>query len=193
MLFFLKENSQKRHQFERDAFPLMDQIYRTALGMIKDPVKAEDLVQDTYLKAWRFYHKYERGTNFRAWLFRILTNTFINEYRRVKRQPGKADFEAIAPMVAAQEVSIAETAPFLDIGETYDDLFDDRIKDALDSLPEHYRIVALLADVSELSYQEIAELLDCPIGTVMSRLHRARKMLARALKAYAYEEGYIAA
>jgi RNA polymerase sigma-70 factor (ECF subfamily) len=171
----------------------MDQIYRTALGMVKDPVKAEDLVQDTYLKAWRFYHKYEGGTNFRAWLFRILTNTFINEYRRVKRQPGRADFETIAPMTAAQEVSIADAAPFLDIGGSYDELFDDKIKEALDSLPEHYRIVTLLADISELSYQEIAELLGCPIGTVMSRLHRARKMLAHALKAYACAGGYISA
>ena len=186
-----QEDEQKRRYFEEDAYPLMDQIYRAALGMIKDPVKAEDLVQDTYLKAWRFYNKYERGTNFRAWLFRILTNTFINEFRRVKRQPPKVDFEAITPMLVAQEIGDVEMAPFLDINETYPELFDDKIKDALDSLPEHYRIVALLADVSELSYQEIAELLDCPIGTVMSRLHRARKMLAHSLKAYAHEGGYI--
>lgn len=179
----------KLQAFETIALPLMDQIYRTAYTMTKNHFEAEDLTQEAYLRAWRFYDKFEIGSNFRAWIFRILTNTFINQYRRKKRvtfleilENDGAD-EIVDFMEPVQVDSLA--------GQNYDEMFDDTVAAALDDVPEHYRMVVLLTDVSELSYKETAAVLDCPIGTVMSRLHRGRKLLASQLKNYALENGYV--
>lgn len=189
---FTKKSKSLRHKqadFEKRAFPLMDQLYRTALYLTQDEIEAEDLTQLTYLRAWKYYDQFDADTNFRAWIFRILRNNFINEYRRNKRRPLRDDFEKVAPYLpAADEGSHANEESK---AKEYEDIFDDTITDALKKIPEHYRSVVLLSDVSNLPYKEIAEVLDCPIGTVMSRLHRGRTMLARTLKSYAQNNGYL--
>ncbi|MCA9735156.1 MAG: sigma-70 family RNA polymerase sigma factor [Deferribacteres bacterium] len=180
----------RQADFEKRAFPLMDQLYRTALYLTQDDIEAEDLTQLTYLRAWKYYDQFDAETNFRAWIFRILRNNFINEYRRNKRRPLRDDFEKVAPYLPAAEESALENEELK--GSDYENIFDDTITDALKKIPEHYRSVVLLSDVSNLPYKEIAEVLDCPIGTVMSRLHRGRTMLARFLKSYAQTNGYLA-
>ncbi|KAA3618703.1 MAG: RNA polymerase subunit sigma [Calditrichaeota bacterium] len=180
---------QKQIEFEKRAFPLMDQLYRTALYLTQDEVEAEDLTQLTYLRSWKYFEQFDPDTNFRAWIFRILRNNFINEYRRVKRRPLRDDFDKVAPYLASAEVE--DRLEFSFQVKDYEDVFDDTISEALKKVPEHYRSVVLLSDVSNLPYKEIAEVLECPIGTVMSRLHRGRTMLARSLKSYAESNGYL--
>jgi len=177
-------------QFEALAFPLMDRLFSTALRMTRDQHDAEDLVQDTYLKAYRFFHRFQLGTNFRAWMFRILTNHFITEYHTKKRMPPKANFETICTTVPLKENSEFNSDGEFELKVNYEDLFDDTIIAALNGLPEKYRIVVLLSDVNDLKYKEIAKMLDCPIGTVMSRLSRGRKMLTRSLRNYAVTNGF---
>lgn len=181
----------KIRQFEAEAFPLMDQIFGTALKLTKDKLDAEDLTQNTYLKAWKNYDKFQPGSNFRAWLFTILTNTYINAYNRRQRSPFVGDFEIKTKVTAAEsppEISFAEVN---DIIERFGDIFDDPITEAIDNLPEVYRVAVLLCDLNGLKYEEIASALDCPIGTVMSRLNRGRRLLAQQLKEYAIENGFI--
>ena len=178
-------------EFEKLTFPLMNHLYSTALRMTKgDQFDAEDLVQTTHMKAYNYFHKFEKGTTYSAWLFRILTNNFINEYRSKQREPERVDFETTCSMFIANDVSKPGKEPTWGLTEEYDDLFDDEVTDALDNLPFEYRIVLLLCDVNDLKYKEIAEVIRCPIGTVMSRLNRGRKMLAEALKDYATAHGY---
>lgn len=177
-------------QFENLAFPLMDSLYGTALRMTRDRLDAEDLVQVTYMKAYRFFHSFETGSNFRSWMFRILTNNFINEYRIKKKSPTKVNFETMGAIFGYEESSEIDKNKALDMNTDYHELFDDSITAAFDKLPEQYRIVILLSDVNGLKYKEIAEMLDCPIGTVMSRINRGRKMLARDLKKYAATKGF---
>ena len=192
MLHFQKNAhslKKKQKDFEKRAFPLMDQLFRTALYLTQDEIEAEDLTQLTYLRAWKYYDQFDSDTNFRAWIFRILRNNFINEYRRAKRRPLRDDFDRVAPYLAA--VDEKGGLNFAVEAEEYEDIFDDTISEALNKVPEHYRSVVLLSDVSNLPYKEIAEVLQCPIGTVMSRLHRGRTMLARSLKSYAHSNGYV--
>lgn len=185
-------NSQKlRHEFEALAFPWIDRLYNTALRLTRDQLDAEDLVQDTYVSAWRFFHRFKPGTNFRSWIFCILFNNFINEYRKKQRQPCKSDFEKTCASFAIEDTSEMAHYKEADLNANYDELFDDSISAALDKLPEHYRIVVLLADVNDLKYKEIAKILNCPIGTVMSRLSRGRHMLVKFLNRYAFENGYV--
>ena len=180
---------QKSKDFEALVFPFMDQLYTTALTMTRDTHNAEDLVQTTYLKAYRFFHQFKPETNFRAWIFRILTNNFINEYRQKKRLPAKVDFETTCAILPEEDNSETTFIPKEEFNQNYEEYFDDTVTAALDNLPEKYRIVVLLSDVNELKYKEIAEVVDCPIGTVMSRLSRGRKYLAQSLKKYGALKG----
>ncbi len=181
---------QKLKDFEALVFPLMDRLYSTALSMTKSPLDAEDLVQNTYLKAFLFFHQFEPGTNFRGWMFRILTNNFINEYRIQKKEPARVNFETTCAIFPQENTSEFDGNRGCNFTENYEELFDDTIATAFDKLPKHYRIVVLLSDVNGLKYKEIAELLNCPIGTVMSRINRGRQMLARSLKRYAATNGF---
>lgn len=176
--------SERLAAFEAQALPLLDQLYRSARAMTGNRVEADDLIQDTYLKAWRFYDKFAAGTNFRAWMYAILKNTYINNFRKKKRAPFKAWLSSDG---YEREPQARERDPLT----TDAHAFDDTVSRALSALPLHYRLAVLLADVSELQYKEIAALLDCPVGTVMSRLHRGRSLLARTLRAYACRNGYI--
>ena len=179
----------KHGEFEREAIPHMDILYNYALKMTGSPDDADDLVQETYLKAYRFWDKYEKGTNIRAWLFRIMKNSFINRYRKETREPDTVDYEDIQNFY---NVIRAESADPNDLQEKiFGGLLDDDVTRALESLPEDFRTVVILCDIEGLSYEEIAEFTECPIGTVRSRLHRGRKMLRAQLFEYAKKRGYV--
>jgi RNA polymerase sigma-70 factor (ECF subfamily) len=171
----------------------MDSLYAGALRMTRNPADAEDLVQETYLKAYRGFGGFEEGTNLKAWLFRILTNTYINRYRQQKRRPDETDladvedFYLYRRLGGFDEARIAKSAED-SLLETFTD---DEVKDALESLPETFRMAVLLADVEGFAYKEIAEILDIPIGTVMSRLHRGRKALQKRLYEFAVDRGLV--
>ena len=176
--------------FEALALPLMNQLYCTALRLTRDPMDAEDLVQNTYLKAWQYFHRFELGTNFKAWTLKILTNMFIDSYNNKKSRPSRSDFENTCAIFASQDTSEIDVNNASDLNADYHELFDDSIAAALEKLPGYYRVVILLCDVNDLTYKEIAKILNCPIGTVMSRLNRSRRMLAKHLKGYAQANGY---
>lgn len=181
-----------QEEFTMLAAEHIDALYSTALRMTRNPQDAEDLLQDTYLRAFRFFDKFERGTNFKAWIFKILTNTFINRYRKESKAPQRVDFEKVEfaypdDNPEARKLKQQER-PNDDI---YNQLFDDRIKDALDRLSDDFRLVVVLCDIHDFAYKEIADIIGTPIGTVMSRLSRGRKQLQKYLEEYAVREGYI--
>jgi RNA polymerase sigma-70 factor (ECF subfamily) len=171
----------------------MDSLYAGALRMTRNPADAEDLVQETYLRAYRGFGGFEEGTNLKAWLFRILTNTFINRYRQQKRRPDETDLDDVEDFYLYRRLGGIDEARISKSAEdTLLELFtDDEVKEALESLPEGFRMAVLLADVEGFAYKEIAEILDIPIGTVMSRLHRGRKALQKRLYEFAVERGLI--
>ncbi len=181
---------EQKSQFEEIAFTYMDSLYSTALRLTRNTEEAEDLVQDTYLRAYRFFDKFQMGTNFKAWIFKILTNTFINKYRKMVRTPQQVQLEKVEFGLENDDNGDASEWSGFDEAN-YEELFDDDIKSALSQLSEEFRMVILLADVESFSYKEIAEIINRPIGTVMSRLFRGRKMLQRVLEKYAKREGYI--
>lgn len=187
----MAENIQKTKDFEAIAFQYMDSLYSTALRFTRNTEEAEDLVQDTYLRAYRFFDKFQEGTNFKAWIFKILTNTFINKYRKKARTPQQVQLDKVAYGLENEEPPerVGEWTGFDE--SKYDELFDDDITAALSQLSEEFRMVVLLADIEGFSYKEIAEIIGRPSGTVMSRLFRGRRMLQRILDKYARREGYI--
>ena len=175
--------------FAEDAMPLMDGLYSAAMRMTRNAADAEDLVQETYLKAFNAYERFEAGTNLKAWMYRILTNSYINAYRKKQRRPDESDIDDIEDLYLYRRLGGAESAVLSRSAE--DELLEmfgeDEVKLALEDLPEHYRMPILLADVEGFAYKEIAEILDVPIGTVMSRLHRGRKQLQKRLYSFAEE------
>ncbi len=178
-------------RFEREAMPLLDQMYSAALRTTRNPTDAEDLVQETYAKAFAAFHQYRPGTNLKAWMYRILTNSYINTYRKKQRQPLESDAAEVEDYQLARAAS--HTSKGLRSAETeaLDHLPDSDVTRALASIGEDFRLAVYLADVEGFSYKEIAEIMDTPIGTVMSRLHRGRKQLRELLTDYAVERGVI--
>ena len=167
------------------------QLYSAALRMTRNGADAEDLVQETYLKAYRSFEGFESGTNLRAWLFRILTNTFINTYRAKQRRPVDTDLDDVEDLYMYKRIGALQSASRSAEDQMFDLFTDDEVKGALEALPDSFRVPVLLADVEDFSYKEIAEMLDIPIGTVMSRLHRGRKAMQKALVDFATERGLL--
>jgi RNA polymerase sigma-70 factor (ECF subfamily) len=186
----LKTDEQKLHEeFEKEAVPHMDALYNYALKMTGDSDDASDLIQETYLKAFRFWDKFEKGTNCKAWLFRIMKNTYINTYRKQTKEPDKVDYEDVENFYENVKPSSTDSAHLEK--DIYDNLLDDELSEAITSLPEDFRTVVILCDIEGFTYDEIADFIDCPVGTVRSRLHRARKMLFTKLHKYAADKGYV--
>ena len=189
LLAIINDQKQLYADFEREAVPHMDALYNFALRMTGDSDDANDLVQETYLKAFRFFDKFERGTNCKAWLFRIMKNTYINSYRKTSKEPDKVDYEDVENFYENVKPSSTDSAHLEK--EIYDNLLDDELSNAIAALPEDFRTVIILCDIEGFSYDEIADFVDCPVGTVRSRLHRARKMLFAKLYEYASDKGYV--
>lgn len=187
-----EERQPKSPQAEFEAIALVhfDALYNTALRLTRNPSEAQDLVQETYLKAYRFFDRFEPGTNMKAWLFTILRNTYINTYRKTIRQQPQVDFEQVAPFYVDPAASL-EWADRGSVEEMLRHVVQDDVKRALDDLPEDYRMVVLLADLEDFSYKDIAAIVGCPVGTVMSRLFRGRRLLRKQLEEFARKSGYI--
>jgi RNA polymerase sigma-70 factor (ECF subfamily) len=185
----LESATDRNDRFERDALVFMDQLYAAALRYTKNPEDARDLVQDTYLKAFNSFHQFEEGTNLRAWLYRVLTTTFINTYRKDQRRPQLASGELEDWQLAEAQSHTSDLGKSAEV-EALENLPDSDIKRALQEIPEEFRIAVYLADVEGFSYKEIANIVEVPAGTVMSRLHRGRKLLREKLADYAKELGY---
>jgi RNA polymerase sigma-70 factor (ECF subfamily) len=180
-----------QQDFADQAMEYAPQLYSAALRMTRNPADAEDLVQEAYLRGFRSFHTFQEGTNLRAWLFRILTNAYINKYRAKQRRPQESDLGDVEELYLYRRLGAMETAAAsMSAEEQFLDLFtDEEVKTALEELPDNFRLPVLLADVDGFAYKEIAEMLDIPIGTVMSRLHRGRKAMQRALYDFAKARG----
>ena len=180
-----------RALFEEQALPFIDQLYAAGMRMTRNPADAQDLVQETYVKAFSAFRQYQQGTNLKAWLYRILTNTFINSYRKKQRDPYKNTIDDLEDWQLGEAVSTTSASRVSRSAEAeaIDHLPDSTVKDALQSIPEDFRLAVYLADVEGFSYQEIADIMKTPVGTVMSRLHRGRRLLREKLTGYAQERG----
>ena len=179
----------RQKEFETEAFPHKDILFNFALRTTGDKDDAHDLLQETFMKAFRFWDKYEKGTNIRAWLFRIMKNTYINRYRKETREPGMVDYDDVENFY---DLIRDDSTDSNDLQKRmYSNMLSDEVTEALQSLPEDFRTVVILCDIEGLMYDEISEFLNCPIGTVRSRLHRGRKMLEEKLYDYAKDRGII--
>lgn len=179
---------ERQIDFKNEAMIHIDALYNYALRMTGDPEDANDLVQETYLKAYRFFDSFEKGTNCKAWLFRILKNSYINRYRKESKEPDKVDYDEIKEFYHTVKHSSLDSNDMQE--KWFGELLDDEVSRALDSLPEDFREVVQLCDIEGFTYEEIANMVDCPIGTVRSRLHRGRKILREKLLEYARYHGY---
>ena len=189
-LFGNRQPEPSRDEFESLALRHLDGLYASALRLTRNERDAEDLVQDSLLRAFRFFDKFERGTNIKAWLFKILTNTFINKYRRTSKERSIVEGpeqDTVQAQVASRETSDQSADPERWF---FDRLLSDDVLQAVDALPIDFRMVVILADLQEFSYREIADILDVPVGTVMSRLYRGRRLLQKALAQYAVDSGF---
>ena len=182
-----------KEQFTADAMQYAPQLFSTALRMTRSRSDAEDLVQETYIKGWRSFHTFQEGTNLRAWLFRIMTNTYINKYNAQKRKGTEVELDDVEELFLYKRLGSIDQSQLSSSAEDQMlELFsDDEVKNALEELPEDFRMPVLLSDVDGFSYKEISEMLEIPIGTVMSRLHRGRKAMQKLLYEYARERGLI--
>jgi RNA polymerase sigma-70 factor (ECF subfamily) len=184
-----KEELEKlREEFNKEAMPHMKLLHNYAYRMTNNQLDADDLVQETYLRAFRFFHKFERGTNCKAWLFRIMKNLYINNYRKAQKEPGKVDYEEVENFfdsIRSEKIDSNDLQQ-----KVFSNLLDDELLTALNSLQDDFKTVVILCDLEGLSYEEIAEFLNCPVGTVRSRLHRGRKLLQMKLMDYARNKGY---
>lgn len=191
MFGFSRKSKRSRSEFEALTLEHMDALFGAALRLTRSAKDAEDLVQDTYLKAYRFFDSFEKGTNIKAWLFKIQTNTFINKYRRrvKEREVAETPPEDIVldRFVSSEQVRALQDPE----GDFFGKLLSDEVMDALDQVPVDFRMVVILADIQDFSYKEIAEIVGCPVGTVMSRLFRGRRILQKQLYEYAIREGVI--
>lgn len=190
-MFDSRATSRTRKEFEELALRHLDGLYAAALRLTRNAGDAEDLVQDAILRAWRFFDKFERGTNIKAWLFKILTNTFINRYRRVTKEKSIVegeDRDSVQQRVSSREAAEQSADP-----ERYllDRVLSDDVLEAIDSIPVDFRLAVILADLQDFSYKEIADILDVPVGTVMSRLFRGRRLLQKQLAEYAAASGVL--
>ncbi len=182
-----------RARFADEAMEHMPALYTAALRMTRKPADAEDLVQETYLKAYRSFDSFTEGTNLKAWLYRILTNTYINSYRAAKRRPEVSDVEDVEDLYLYHRLAPGDGSGRSAEEEALAGFTDDEVKEAIEALPEAFRIAVLLADVEGFSYKEIAEITDVPIGTVMSRIHRGRRALQKTLAGFAQTRGLVGA
>ncbi len=183
------EARQKYIDFENEAIPHKSALFNFALKMTGDPDDADDLVQETMLKAFRFFDKFEQGTNCKAWLFRIMKNSFINDYRKNAKAPNKVDYDDIQNFYDTVKSSEVQLQHLVEDG--FSTVFDDDITDALADLPQEFQTIVILSDIEGFTYEEIADFVACPVGTVRSRLHRARKMLYSKLYKYAKHKGFV--
>jgi RNA polymerase sigma-70 factor, ECF subfamily len=186
----IKNNNtlQKHREFQEEAVPHMDILYNYGLRLTGNTEDAKDLLQETYLKAFRFWDKFEQGTNCRAWLFRIMRNSYINRYRKAVKTPEHVDYDEIKEFYNTIREQSSDPN---DLSERlYGQLLDDQITTAITELPEEFRTVVILCDIESFTYEEAAEFVDCPVGTIRSRLHRGRKLLRDKLFKYAHERGY---
>ena len=185
-----RDKQSQSSDFVAQALPYADQLYAAAMRLTKNPADAADVVQETYLKAFQAFHQYEQGTNLKAWLYRILTNTYINLYRKRSKEGFQSALDELDEWQVGNASSLTQTLTRSAEAEALDRMPSSVVKDALHDLPEDFRMVVYFADVEGMTYQEIADIMDTPTGTVMSRLYRGRKLLRAALADYAAKEGY---
>lgn len=184
-----RTEAQRRKEFEEEALVHLDLLYNSAMQMTRNAADAQDLVQETFVKAYRFFDKFQRGTNCKAWLFKIMKNNYINAFRKKSKEPVRVDFDEVEGILQAKPEPAVSLGTGRELESVFEELVEDDVKKALDELPPEFKMVVVLSDVEGFSYQEIAGIMDCPIGTVRSRLSRARRFLQSRLHAFAMQHG----